>query len=73
MHCCNFAAAIVQSEEIESWGAQYVGKHFGIPMLQLASFAADPDGKEVFERKNHHRTLCGFLELLCATSSSCIP
>jgi hypothetical protein len=65
MHCCNFVAAIVQSEEIESWGAQYVGKHSGIPMLQLASFATDPDGKEALRGRT-------ITKLCVASLSSCV-
>jgi hypothetical protein len=31
----------MQSEETESWGAEFVAAESGIPTLQLASFAAD--------------------------------
>jgi hypothetical protein len=37
--------AAVQSEEIESWGAESDDEESRIPALQLASFAGDPDGK----------------------------
>jgi hypothetical protein len=53
----------VQSEETKTWGAESITEESGIPVLQLASFAADPDGKQVLEKKNHHRTFCRFLEL----------
>jgi hypothetical protein len=35
----------MQSEEIESWGAESVVEESDIPMLQLASFAVDQDGR----------------------------
>jgi hypothetical protein len=57
-----FAVAAVQSKETKSWGAKSVAEEFEIPMLHLASFAADQDRRHVLE-KNHHRTSCGFLEL----------
>jgi hypothetical protein len=57
-----FAVAAVQSKETESWGSKSVTEEFEIPMLHLASFAADKDGRHVLEKK-HHRTSCGFLEL----------
>jgi hypothetical protein len=36
MHCSSFEVAAVQSEEIESWGAESVAEEFEIPDLQLA-------------------------------------
>jgi hypothetical protein len=64
---------VVQSEETESQGAESIAEESGIPVPQLASFVADPDGKQVHEKKNHHGTSCGFLELQCAASFSFIP
>jgi hypothetical protein len=63
----------VQIEETESWGAESDAEEFGIPVLQLASFAADHDGRHVHVKKNHHGTSCGFLELQCAAFSFCAP
>jgi hypothetical protein len=37
--------AMVQSEETGNWGAEPITVEFEIPVLQLASFAADPNGK----------------------------
>jgi hypothetical protein len=54
---------MVQSNETKSWGVESVTVEFEIPTLQLASFATDPNGKQVLEMKNHHGTSCGFLEL----------
>jgi hypothetical protein len=48
MHCCSFVVAAVQSEEIESWGAESVAEEFEILDLQLALLAihsADQVGK----------------------------
>jgi hypothetical protein len=53
----------VQSQETESWGAESDVEESGIPTLQLASFASDLDKKQVLEKKNHHGTSCGFIEL----------
>jgi hypothetical protein len=39
MHCSSFEVAVVQSEEIESWGAESVAEEFEIPDLQLALWA----------------------------------
>jgi hypothetical protein len=64
---------VVQSEETESLSAEFVTEELEIPALQLASFAADQDERHVLERKNHHRTSCGFPELQCAASFSFIP
>jgi hypothetical protein len=61
---------VVQSEETKSQGAESIAEEPGIPTPQLASFIADPDGKQVYEKKNHHGTSCGFLELQCAASFS---
>jgi hypothetical protein len=36
MHCCSFEVAAMQSEEIRSWGAEFVVKEFEISDLQLA-------------------------------------
>jgi hypothetical protein len=60
----------VQSEETKSWGAESNAEESGIPVLQLASFAADLDGKQVLEKKNHHGSSCGFFELQCTASFS---
>jgi hypothetical protein len=35
-HCCSFEVAAMQSEEIGSWGAEFVVKEFEISDLQLA-------------------------------------
>jgi hypothetical protein len=35
----------VRCEKTESWGAESVIEESGIPTLQLASFATDPNGK----------------------------
>jgi hypothetical protein len=63
----------MQSEETESWGTTSIAEEFEIPALQLASFATDQDGRQVLEKKNHHRTSSDFLELQCTTSFSFIP
>jgi hypothetical protein len=63
VHCCSFVVAVVQSEETESWSAKSVAVEFEIPTLELASFAANQDGRQVLEKKNHHKTSFGFLEL----------
>jgi hypothetical protein len=63
----------VQSEETKSWGTESVVEEFEIPVLQLASFIADQDGRQVLEKKNHHGTSCGFLELECVASFSFVP
>jgi hypothetical protein len=39
VHCCSFAVEVVQSEEIGSWGAEFVVEEFEIPDLQLALWA----------------------------------
>jgi hypothetical protein len=36
VHCCYFEVAAVQSEEIGSWGAEFVAEEFEILDLQLA-------------------------------------
>jgi hypothetical protein len=36
VHCCSFEVAAVQSEEIRSWGAEFVTEEFEILDLQLA-------------------------------------
>jgi hypothetical protein len=41
VHCCSFAVAAVQSEEIGSWGAESVTEEFEILDLQLALLAVD--------------------------------
>jgi hypothetical protein len=73
VHCCSFVVAAVQSEETESWDADSVAEEFEIPTLQLAFFAADPDKKLVLEKKNHHGTSYGFLELECVVAFSFDP
>jgi hypothetical protein len=45
MHFCSFVLATVQNEETKSWGAESFAVESGIPTLQLASFAVDPDEK----------------------------
>jgi hypothetical protein len=39
VHCCSFEVAVVQSEEIGSWGAEFVAEEFEIPDPQLAHWA----------------------------------
>jgi hypothetical protein len=63
----------VQSEETKNWYAGSNAVELEIPMLQLASFAADQNEKQVLEKKNHHGTSCCFMGLQCAASSSCAP
>jgi hypothetical protein len=41
VHCCSFEMVVVQSEDTESWGTEFVIEEFEIPKLQLASFVAD--------------------------------
>jgi hypothetical protein len=45
MHYCFFVVAAVQSEETRSYGPKFVAAEFEIPVLQLASFASDPNEK----------------------------
>jgi hypothetical protein len=48
VHCCSFAVAAVQSEEIGSWAAESVAEEFEILNLQLALLvvhSADQVGK----------------------------
>jgi hypothetical protein len=73
VHYCSFVVSVVQSEETESWGDESNAEESRIPVLQLASFAANLGGREALEKKNHHRTSCGFLELQCAASFSFVP
>jgi hypothetical protein len=49
VHYCSFVMAAVQSEETESWGTEFDAEVFEIPALQLASFAAIPDERQVDE------------------------
>jgi hypothetical protein len=63
VHYCFFVVAVVQSEETESWGTESNAEEFGIPALQLASFATDQDERQVLMKKNHHGASCGFLDL----------
>jgi hypothetical protein len=39
VHCCSFEVAVVQSEEIGSWGDESIAEEFEIPDLQLALWA----------------------------------
>jgi hypothetical protein len=73
VHCCSFVVAAVKSEETESWGTESITEESRIRTLQLASFGADEDERHVLEKKNHHGTSCGFLELQCAASSVFVP
>jgi hypothetical protein len=41
VHYCSFVVAVVQSEETESWGAEFVAAESEISALQLVAFAAD--------------------------------
>jgi phosphate/sulfate permease len=58
-HYCSSAVVAVQSEEIESWGAELVVAVFEILGLQLALLAvhsATQDGTQVHVMMNQHRT-----------------
>jgi hypothetical protein len=53
--------AAVQSEEIESWGAESVAEEFKIPDLQLALWAvhsADQVRKQILVMMNQHEIKC---------------
>jgi hypothetical protein len=57
VHCYSFEVAVVQSEEIGSWGAESVAEELEIPDLQLALCAvhsADQVEKHVLMKMNQH-------------------
>jgi hypothetical protein len=57
MHYCSSAVAVVQSEEIGSWGVESVAEEFEILNLQLALLAvhsAAQDGTQVLAMMNQH-------------------
>jgi hypothetical protein len=57
VHCCSFAVAAVQSEEIGSWGTESVAEEFEILDLQLTLLdvhSADQVGKHVLVKMNQH-------------------
>jgi hypothetical protein len=61
MHCCSFEVAVVQSEEIGSWGVESVAEEFEIPDLHLALWAvhsADQVKKQVLVMMNQHKIWC---------------
>jgi hypothetical protein len=58
VHYCSSTVAAVQSEEIGSWGAEFVAEEFEILDLQLALLAvhsAAQDGTQGLVMMNQHR------------------